>query len=1859
MFETAEASQFAQTQFLNVTTTSDIINPNDGLLSLREAIIAANSVSLDADVVIYLQQAKYNIEQNPFQLLPGFGFPIDTEFSSTFDPDYGDFDIRRGMSIVGNGATIDAQGLDRILGINPTNQGANVILSNMTLENGRDFDKGGGLFVTGAVNLILENVQVDYNQLTRSDASVKGGGLYADNEGGSIEIRGGRFYGNQVKANTVGDASGGAIYLNGGNLTIYDTAFIANDARGGNAIDSSRAGGGAIGGAIDVDKGNLIIRGANFNSNHAFGGSGFNDDHSSAGGFANGGAIYFGSAGQLDVDETQFQNNQAFGGNGGSGRNRDGEGGGGGNASGGAIAFEETFGYTAYIQKSEFNNNRAKAGNAGFSDENDDNSSRGGTGQGGAIASIGSTFPSIPGFFNYSSVLTIAYSTFDSNSAWGGNGSDTERGAGGEGGSAKGGAIFANPSFLYVSDSPFIDNYALAGAGGFTNLGVAGDGGTAFGGAIYTSDGVKEFQLTGQLQVEGDIGDPNQKFLSSGLLHNNTVVGGRGGVKHNASDTRDSDAPGNGGSGWGGAIYLGNDNSQIEGILFSQNVAYGGAGSSGVANTQGGNNGSGRGGGIYAAGSTTITNSSFANNIATGASLNVSDTSTNLASFLSGGHGGVDDQGIGRTGGRGGDASGGALEFASIGDNLTIADSSFISNKAQGSFGGYGGTGRGDDDEQHGGNGGNGGYAAGGALNIYSAGNVTIQDSLLAFNLAQGGRGGSGGNGGQNPNFDGIAGRGGDGGRGGDAAGGAIAVDSFGFLLSSINVTDTYLVGNSAIAGDGGFAGDGGPGAGVGGVGGTGGSGGVASGGAIALRRVNGSVEQTTIEQNLTSGGYGAKGGDGGNGRVIGGAGGNGGNGGDGIGGGLFVDQVSTVALTDSTVVKNKAVSGFGGNGGFGGSYQQEYAFTIDIAYGNGGRGGNGGNGGDARGGGVYVTPIPIGFPTLPNNATVTMTGSTIGQNTLDAGGFGFGSGDGKINDSYNGTIPIRYERLPEQTFIDGAGRVLVGYTGQDNFTVISSSSTSAQALSDGSTTTNFGNVGFDIAAGAAVTGATAAGALSIGVGFGISAFIVGGGSTVFGGTVATGFTAIAASAAPALGVTAFTTAIAAVPVFFFISGAALAGAFLYQFIENDGDLSQALGETFSSDLGGVGLPFRSLVNAYFPIGFQTNPTQSFYQSLPISIAFPPDFYPEASNGQAGRAEGTGIYGGNRTGLSDTIVSDNTASGRNRTRYNPGEIYGNDGFTSKTVPNFTYGVTEQVSNVGRADVVGSTSLDGTNFIGAADSGFTFDIKGTTTSPISAKFASATSFNGSLAPTLGLLSGSLAAGIGAWVPSPPSGTDKTVTTLEDTAYTLKVADFGFSDIDGHNLSAVRITTLPVAGSLTRNGVAVSTGQFISVADITNGLLRFTPATNANGNGYANFTFQVQDDGGADYDLDPTANTLTINVIPVNDAPTLTVSVFNPTFTEASGLGTQANAVNVFSSANASTIESGQTITGLTFTVGGLLDGANESIAVDGTTITLGANSSGMTATNSISYTVTLANGIATIALTKSSGVSTANINTLINGITYQNTNKDDPTAGNRTFTITQLKDNGGTANGGIDMSTLSLASTVNVVAVNDAPTVTASTTPLNVLSSGTAIGGISIGDIDARSSLLTTTLSVGNGTLNLTNLNGTSVVAGSLNSSTVTIQGTLAQINAALATLNYNGGSFSGDTNLTVSVNDNGNTGGGALTNAKTVALKVAIDVGTLGNSAINRTGSVTSSDSIDRYRFTLATSTSKFHLTLGSLTANADVRILDSSGNVVALSSRTGNKAEVINHLALGAGIYFIEVLGVSSNTNYNLSFHR
>ena len=185
-----------------------------------------------------------------------------------------------------------------------------------------------------------------------------------------------------------------------------------------------------------------------------------------------------------------------------------------------------------------------------------------------------------------------------------------------------------------------------------------------------------------------------------------------------------------------------------------------------------------------------------------------------------------------------------------------------------------------------------------------------------------------------------------------------------------------------------------------------------------------------------------------------------------------------------------------------------------------------------------------------------------------------------------------------------------------------------------------------------------------------------------------------------------------------------------------------------------------------------------------------------------------------------------------------------------------------------------------------------------------------------------------------------------------------------------------------------------------------------------------------------DGDANSNTQTRNiaVTSVNDEPTLTATGTNPTFTEG------GSASDLYSSITISTIESGQTITQLVLTVTNVSDGSSEILRIDGSDVSLTNGNSVTTATNSMSASVSVSGGTATVTLSKAGGISSASMQTLIDGITYRNTS-DAPNTTSRVVTLTSMKDNGGTTNSGDDTATLSVASTVTVAAVNDAPTLT--------------------------------------------------------------------------------------------------------------------------------------------------------------------------------------------------------------------------
>ena len=126
-------------------------------------------------------------------------------------------------------------------------------------------------------------------------------------------------------------------------------------------------------------------------------------------------------------------------------------------------------------------------------------------------------------------------------------------------------------------------------------------------------------------------------------------------------------------------------------------------------------------------------------------------------------------------------------------------------------------------------------------------------------------------------------------------------------------------------------------------------------------------------------------------------------------------------------------------------------------------------------------------------------------------------------------------------------------------------------------------------------------------------------------------------------------------------------------------------------------------------------------------------------------------------------------------------------------------------------------------------------------------------------------------------TPPTASDGTVTTVEDTAHSFAAANFSYSDTDSDPLASVKIIELPAAGTgaLTLNGTAIPSADLpktVTATELTGGGLKYAPPANANGTGYASFKFKVND-GTAD----SAEYTITINVTAVNDPATGTPTI----------------------------------------------------------------------------------------------------------------------------------------------------------------------------------------------------------------------------------------------------------------------------------------------------------------------------------------------------------------------------------------------
>jgi hypothetical protein len=483
--------------------------PND--CSLRGAIIAANAdVSADPVIINLQPMTTYNLTL--------------TNAAQENAAATGDLDITtilHTVTIVGGGSSgpnatiIDAAGLNtgssRDRAFHLTGSGVNVIFQDLVIQNGQAADDG-----TSGVS----------TNPTAQNTNRAGGGIL--NNGGSFTLNNVIIQSCQavgkgddiVNEHRTLDAHGGGVASLGatGNVIITDSTLTANTAAGGNGGNfNNGAGSNAKGGSIYFEGGTLNINGSRIANSAANGGiSGSvplgGQTNAGFGGFAQGGGVWIGG-GTATINNTTFESTVANGGDTGTGGN-------GVNPAGDAA--------------------------------------------GGGLYSLGNA--------------TVTNSTFHSAGATGGDGGDAfganclgGRQAG-DGGGARGGAIFADGGTMTINTATFANNFAIGGHGG--------DGGQTDGGLNCGNHGAGGLALGGAITNNATIVN-----IKHGTISLNNAQAGNTGVNQGGANK----PPRLAAEGAGGGIRVGPASVTLENTIIAGNTAANGAGDTTGAPTPGPN----------------------------------------------------------------------------------------------------------------------------------------------------------------------------------------------------------------------------------------------------------------------------------------------------------------------------------------------------------------------------------------------------------------------------------------------------------------------------------------------------------------------------------------------------------------------------------------------------------------------------------------------------------------------------------------------------------------------------------------------------------------------------------------------------------------------------------------------------------------------------------------------------------------------------------------------------------------------------------------------------------------------------------------------------------------------------------------------------------------------------------------------------------------------------------------------------------------------------------------------------------------------------------------------------------------------
>jgi CSLREA domain-containing protein len=199
---------------ISVTTLGDDLTPNDGTVSLREAIAAMNAGNDLGDPDIIAQS------------LGGFGTNDTINFAVSGMISLGSAlpTIDDSLALVGPGATdlsISGGGAVRVFDVAA---GVNVSMSGLTVTGGFDPVQGAGIQNAGTLALTL--CVVSGNAANNGIVSGSGGGVY-NAATGTLTLTDTTISGNSASEFTTGARGGGGV-LNDGVLTASGSTFAGN-----------------------------------------------------------------------------------------------------------------------------------------------------------------------------------------------------------------------------------------------------------------------------------------------------------------------------------------------------------------------------------------------------------------------------------------------------------------------------------------------------------------------------------------------------------------------------------------------------------------------------------------------------------------------------------------------------------------------------------------------------------------------------------------------------------------------------------------------------------------------------------------------------------------------------------------------------------------------------------------------------------------------------------------------------------------------------------------------------------------------------------------------------------------------------------------------------------------------------------------------------------------------------------------------------------------------------------------------------------------------------------------------------------------------------------------------------------------------------------------------------------------------------------------------------------------------------------------------------------------------------------------------------------------------------------------------